>query len=257
MDGLDEASEKSAFGRERRRLMDEDDRRITAYHEAGHAVVAACINDRNLPVHKVTIIPRGQSLGSTMFVPTKDILNHSKQSLLNQICWSMGGRIAEELIIGDITSGASGDIKMATKLSRHMVCDWGMSPLGHVAYGENQDHIFLGKEISRSQNYSEQTAREIDQHIGRIVEEQYHRAKEILGSHRAALDGVALALLEYETIEGKHVHEIPEHGKIPSPVEAMLPKTKGDKGDKGGKAIAQEQSDKVFEQSVAPSGVPA
>ncbi len=215
---LDEAREKISYGRERPRLMDEEDRRITAYHEAGHAVVAACIKDKNLPVHKVTIIPRGQSLGSTMFLPKKDILNHSKQGLLNQLCWSMGGRIAEELTFGDVTSGASGDIKMATKLARHMVCDWGMSELGPIAYGENQDHIFLGKEISRNQNYSPETAMRIDAQISAFVEAGYTRAKQLLELHKEALAKVAEALLQYETIEGRHVDEILEFGSMRSPV---------------------------------------
>ena len=117
--------------------------------------MAALIGDKDLPVHKVSIIPRGQSLGSTMFIPKKDILNHQKKRVANQICTLMGGRVSEEVVFDDITSGASQDIKMATEIARHMVCDWGMSGMGPVAYGENQDHIFLGKEITRDQNYSE------------------------------------------------------------------------------------------------------
>lgn len=215
---LDEARDKIAYGRERRRLMDDDDKKITAYHEAGHALVQAIVDDGHLPVHKVTIIPRGQSLGSTMFMPKKDILNHARKRLLNQICCAMGGRVAEELVLGEITSGAAGDIKMATKIARHMVCDWGMSPLGPVAYGDNQDHIFLGKEISRSQNYSEQTALRIDTEIRTIVDEQYARARDIIEEYRESLEGIAKALLEYETIEGHHVHEIIRTGAIQSEV---------------------------------------
>ena len=218
MSDLDEAREKIAFGRERRRLMDDDDKRITAYHEAGHALVAAVIDDEQLPIHKVTIIPRGQSLGSTMFMPTKDILNHARKRVLNQICWAMGGRVAEEMEFDDITSGAAGDIKMATKLARHMVCDWGMSDLGPVAFGENQDHVFLGREISRSQNYSENTAFQIDAAIRRIIDEQYERAVQITEKRRDELECIAQALLEYETIEGKHVHEVLEYGEIRSAV---------------------------------------
>ena len=218
MSDLDEAREKIAFGRERRRLMDDDDKRITAYHEAGHALVAAVIDDEQLPIHKVTIIPRGQSLGSTMFMPTKDILNHARKRILNQICWAMGGRVAEEMKFDDITSGAAGDIKMATKLARHMVCDWGMSDLGPVAFGENQDHVFLGKEISRTQNYSENTALQIDAAIRRIIDEQYERAVQITEKRRGQLECIAQALLEYETIEGKHIHEVLKYGEIRSAV---------------------------------------
>ena len=218
IEDIDEARDKISFGRERRKLMDDEDRKITAYHEAGHAIVQAVVDDGYLPVHKVTIIPRGQSLGSTMFMPKKDILNHSKRRLFNQICCGMGGRCAEEIIMGDITSGASGDIKMVTKTARHMVCDWGMTDLGPVAYGENKDHVFLGQEIQRSQNYSEATAIEIDRKIHAIVSEQHQRALDILNEHKEALDVCAKALLEHETIDGKHVYEILEHGEIRSPI---------------------------------------
>lgn len=234
MQDIDDARDKIAYGRERRRLMDDEDKKITAYHEAGHALIQVAIDDNYLPVHKVTIIPRGQSLGSTMFIPKKDILNQQKQRVLNQICCAMGGRIAEELAIGDITSGASGDIKMATKLARHMICDWGMSSLGLIALGENQDHIFLGKEITRTQNYSEQTAELIDKEIHNIVQSQYIRGRKIIEEHRKELEVIARALIEFETIEGKHVKEIFEFGEIKSPVIAFRYKghTDVDKSEK-------------------------
>ncbi|MDR2735490.1 MAG: ATP-dependent zinc metalloprotease FtsH [Puniceicoccales bacterium] len=215
---IDEARDKIYFGRERKKLMDKKDKLIIAYHEAGHAIVQAVIDDGNLPVHKVTIIPRGQSLGSTMFMPKKDILNHSKANLLNQICCSMGGRVAEELEFSEITSGAAGDVKSATKLARHMVCDWGMSPLGPVAYGENQDHIFLGREITRTQNYSEKTAQQIDSEIFKIIDGEYSRAKEILTEKHDYLKKLAEALLRYETIEGRLVYELVKHGEFKSRV---------------------------------------
>jgi len=262
MQDIDEARDKISFGRERRKLMDDEDRKITAYHEAGHALVQAVVDDGHMPVHKVTIIPRGQSLGSTMFMPKKDLLNHSKRRLFNQICCGMGGRAAEEIVMGDITSGASGDIRMVTKTARHMVCDWGMTELGPVAYGENKDHVFLGQEVARTQNYSEQTAQKIDNAIHAIVEQEYKRALEILKEHRKALDVCAEALLEHETIDGKHVHEILEYGEIRSPIvkrviaepdepeeeeEAEEPKKKSKKDDgKGG--LAGEE---------APAGAPA
>ncbi len=215
---IEEAREKVFYGRERRRLMDDEDRKITAWHEAGHALVQALLGDDEMAIHKVTILPRGSSLGSTMFVPKKEILNYSQRRVLNQICMAMGGRVAEEIQFSDITSGAYGDIRMATKMARHMVCDWGMSPLGPVAYGENQEELFLGREITRTQNYSEETAREIDTYIKKIVEEQYERAKSLMLSRKDALDKIAEALLKYETIEGRHVLEIVEHGDIQSTV---------------------------------------
>ena len=208
---------KSRLAEKEEVAMDEEDRKIIAYHEAGHAIVQAKIDDGLLPIHKVTIIPRGQSLGSTMFTPKKDILNHSKRRVLNQVCCAMG-RAAEEIEIGDITSGAAGDIRMATNIARSMVCDWGMSELGMISFGDKQDQVFLGKELSRAQNYSEETAQKIDIAIKTIIDDQYNRARKILEDHIDALHASAEALLEHETIEGKHIHEILEQGKIISPI---------------------------------------
>ena len=220
---VDDAREKVQFGRERRRVMDEGEKKLTAYHEAGHALVTAILDDGLLPVHKVTIIPRGGSLGSTMYIPRKDILTQEKKRLEARIAIGCAGRIAEELVLSDISSGASGDIRMVTKIARAMVCDWGMSPLGMIAYGESNDTVFLGREITRSQHYSEETARKIDAEITRIINEQYVRATELISAHRPALDKIAEALLEYETIEGKHVMEILQTGAISSPVIRELP----------------------------------
>ena len=257
---MDEAREKIAYGRERRRLMDDEDKKIVAYHEAGHAIVQAVIDDGTLPVHKVTIIPRGQSLGSTMMSPSKDILNQSKRRLINQICCSMGGRVAEEIVIGDITTGASGDIKMATKIARKMVCDWGMSPMGPVAFGENQDHIFLGKEIARDQNYSEKTAQLIDVEIRQLIEGQYQRARDILLDKRSALDLLAESLLKHETLDGIHVKEILEHGEIRSPIHVRPPSPNPSDDEEDGKpkkAAGKEDKDEVGPEAAAPAGAPA
>lgn len=215
---VDDAREKVQFGRERRRLMDDEEKKLTAYHEAGHALVQAVLDDGHMPVHKVTIIPRGRSLGSTMFIPKKDILTHAKKRMLSQIAMGLGGRIAEELVLGDVSSGAAGDIKQITKIARHMVCDWGMSPLGPVAYGDHHDTVFLGRDIARNENISEETARKIDGEIHRIIDTEYARAKQILESHRSALDKIAEALLEHETLDGKHVLEILNFGEIRSPI---------------------------------------
>lgn len=225
MHDIDDAREKVQFGRERRRIMDDEDKKIVAYHEAGHALVSAVVDDGILPVHKVTMIPRGRSLGSTMFIPKKDTYNYAKRRMLSQLATLFGGRIAEEQVLGDITSGASGDIRQATKLARHMVCDWGMSPLGPISYGENHDHVFLGREMGRSETYSPETAKRIDEEVQRIIDEQYNRAADIISGKRDALVKIAEALLEHETIEGKHVMEILEHGEIRSPVhrEIVIP----------------------------------
>jgi cell division protease FtsH len=225
---VDDAREKVQFGRERRRLMDDEEKRLTAYHEAGHALIQAVLDDGHMPVHKVTIIPRGRSLGSTMFIPKKDILTHAKKRMMSQICMGLGGRIAEELVLGDISSGAAGDIKQITKIARAMVCDWGMSPLGPVAFGDHHDTVFLGREITRNELISEETARKIDDEIHRIIDEQYQRARQLISERREALDKIAEALLEHETIDGKHVLEILQFGEIRSPILTPPPlKTDG------------------------------
>ena len=163
--------------------------------------------------------------------------------------------------MGDITSGASGDIRMATKTARHMVCDWGMTDLGPVAYGENKDHIFLGQEIERSQNYSEATAQRIDQMIHDIVEEQYERSLEILKQHRTALDLCAEALLEHETIDGKHVQEILEHGEMRSPVvkrEIAVAEPEAEEPEAETKEPkAKESDDGDLAGESTPAGAPA
>lgn len=256
---IDEARDKIAYGRERRKLMDDEDKKITAYHEAGHALIQAIIDDGYLPIHKVTIIPRGRSLGSTMFMPKKDVLNHARKRVLNQICCAMGGRIAEDLVLGEITSGAAGDIQMATKMSRHMVCDWGMSSkLGQIAFGENQDQVFLGREITRKQNYSELTAQKIDEEIKEIIDSQYKRGHEIIKSHLKELHAIAEALLEHETIEGHHVKEILEFGKIQSEIYSV-PKNNGksDKEDTSSKDKETKEGKADDKSTISLSGMPA
>ena len=257
---LDDAREKISFGTERRRVMDDEDRKIIAYHEAGHAIVQAVVDDGLLPIHKVTIIPRGQSLGSTMFTPKKDILNHSKRRVLNQVCCAMGGRAAEEIEIGDVTSGAAGDIRMATNIARSMVCDWGMSKLGMISFGDKQDQVFLGKELSRAQNYSEETAQKIDYEIKKIIDDQYDRAKKILNDNIEALHKTADALLEHETIEGKHIHEILDKGEITSPIVKSTPLNQKNEESED-KSEEKDDSKKSEKDNLGtgpePMGVPA
>jgi cell division protease FtsH len=223
MTDIDEARDKVLWGRERRRVMDDAEKRLVAWHEAGHAIVQAVLDDGTMPVHKVTIIPRGQSLGSTTYLPTKDILTQPKKKLLNQIAMAMGGRIAEEMVTGDFSNGVYGDLKQATRIARAMVCDYGMSELGPVAMGENQDTVFLGRDITRSQHVSEDTARKIDLAISGILHAQYTRAQQIIADNRGSLDKIGAALLEHETIEGKHVLEIIQHGEIRTPIVSAKP----------------------------------
>ena len=209
------ARDKILYGREHRRMMTEDEKKLIAFHEGGHALIQAETDKGVLPVHKVTIIPRGQSLGSTMFLPERDLLTESRQNLLNRICATLGGRVAEEIVFGEITNGAAGDIAQVTKIARKMVCDWGMSDLGLLALGENQDHIFLGREIAREKHYSDRTAQLIDDEVKRIVDEQYARATKILTEKRPQLDLIAAALMEFETLDGETVYAI-ARGEISS-----------------------------------------
>ena len=219
MISIEEARDKISYGRERRRVMDDKDRATTAYHEAGHALVQVMVDDGTMPLHKVTIIPRGGALGMAMFMPSKDILGRTKTQLLNTICSTMAGRIGEKVFTHDISSGASSDIKSATSMARRMVCEWGMSSLGPVAFGENQQNLFLGREIARTQNISEATLQNIDREIRDIIERQYERAEKLISKHGDAHKKIAEALLEYETLDGVHVKEIIEHGEIRSPID--------------------------------------
>jgi cell division protease FtsH len=222
MSDIEEARDKIAYGRERKKVMDEADLKNTAYHEAGHAVVQALIDDGALPLHKVTIIPRGRALGMAMLMPTKEILGYSRKRLLDYICMAMAGRIGEKVISGEISNGASSDIKQATRFARQMVCDWGMSDLGPIAFGENSDTVFLGREISRTQNHSDATARRIDEAISAIVQEQYVRAEKLIADNADAHRKIAEALLQYETLDGVHVMEILKTGSIQTPIAGSV-----------------------------------
>ncbi len=211
---LEEARDKVRWGRERRsRLPDEHERRLTAYHEAGHAVVMQVAGAE--PLHKVTIIPRGQSLGATMQLPERDRYTESRSKLLKMIQGLMAGRAAEEIVFGDVTTGAQMDFRQATHIARMMVCEWGMSEaLGPQTYLEREELLFLGREISRTQTYSEETARRIDAEVHRILTECYAEARRILTEHNAALHTVARELLARETLEGQDVADIVQHGRI-------------------------------------------
>jgi cell division protease FtsH len=209
-DDLDEARDKVRFGRQKKsRVMVEEDRRVTAYHEAGHAVVAAELKDVVEPVHKVTIIPRGMALGATMQLPERDKYHHRKKELLGVLTMLFGGRVAEEIFCDDISGGAANDIERATDIARAMVCSWGMSDaLGPMALGERRGEVFLGDELLRSKNYSEATSEAIDREVRTILDRCHDRAVEILERHRPAVEQVAEALLRYETISGDEVRSM-------------------------------------------------
>ena len=218
MPELEEARDKVRWGRERRSLaMTDEDKKFTAWHEAGHALVNVVLEHTH-PLHKVTIIPRGQALGSTMYLPKDDILSRKRKEMLDLICVTMAGRIAEEVISDDISSGAAGDIQQATGMARAMVCNWGMSDkLGMVQYGGDSEYVFLGREMARSKDYSESTAQEIDTEVRRIIDESFRRARGIIETHRDKLELIAKALLEFETLEGSQVEDIVRTGTFTPP----------------------------------------
>jgi cell division protease FtsH len=204
--------------RERRSLaMTDEDKKFTAWHEAGHALVNVMLEHTH-PLHKVTIIPRGQSLGSTMSLPKSDVLNRRRKEMLDMLAVMMAGRIAEEIVSGDISTGAAGDIQQATSTARAMVMQWGMSDkLGMVQYGDDDEYIFLGREMGRTKVYSEFTAQEIDGEVKRIIDEAYQTAKNIINANLDKLELIAKTLLEFETLDGQQVAEIVRTGKFTPP----------------------------------------
>ncbi len=206
---LDEARDKILMGLERTNfVMDDQERKIVSYHETGHALVAATLPTSD-PLHKVTIIPRDNSMGVTQQLPERDKYLYSKSYILDRIAVMLGGRAAEETFIGDITSGAENDLKEATKLARKMVLDWGMSDrLPNLSYGDDRQHVFLGEDLARGREYSEKTAREVDEEIKSILDRAYIKAVEILKEKSAAFKRVAEALLEKEELGGKEILEL-------------------------------------------------
>ncbi len=208
MEDLEEARDKVRWGKERRsRAIDERDRRVTAFHEAGHTLVGL-LCENAVPLHKVTIVPRGTAfLGATMQLPKKERFTHTKKELEDHLAVLMGGRTAEELIFGDISSGAAMDIRQATDLARKMVCQWGMSEkLGPLNLSGREDHIFLGRDIVRSEAVSERTAREIDKEIARFVREAHQRALDLLTENRDKLELLGRVLLEKETLTAEQIN---------------------------------------------------
>ena len=211
MSDIEEAKDKVMMGAERRSMvMTEDEKKLTAYHEGGHAIVA--LNEKaSDPIHKATIIPRGRALGMVMRLPERDQLSVTREKMYSDIAVAMGGRIAEEIIFGHdkVTSGASSDIDMATKMAKNMVTRYGMSKeLGPLAYGENEDEVFLGRQIARQQHMSEETAKKVDSEVKKIVEKGYERAKQVLTEKIDDLHKLAKALLVYETLTGDEIRDL-------------------------------------------------
>ncbi|HWT88455.1 MAG TPA: ATP-dependent zinc metalloprotease FtsH [Candidatus Angelobacter sp.] len=209
------SKDKVLMGVERKSMiLSDEEKKNTAYHEAGHALVAAKTRGAD-PVHKVTIIPRGMALGLTMQLPTDDKHSYSKEHLEAMLAVLMGGRTAEELFLGYITTGAGNDIERATDIARNMVCEWGMSELGPLAFGKKEEAIFLGREIAQHRDFSEDTAVQIDKEVKRIVSHAYDSAKKLLESNRETLESIAKALLEREVLDANEVRLLMEGKDLP------------------------------------------
>jgi cell division protease FtsH len=260
MEDFEYAKDKVMMGVERKTLMlTDEEKEVTAFHEAGHALVAAFTPGTD-PLHKVTIIPRGQALGLTVQLPTEDKHTYKKRFVENQIAILMGGRIAEELTQGDITTGAGNDIERATDMARQMVCNWGMSNLGPLSLGTKDEPVFLGREFAQRSDYSPDTALRIDEEIARIVKEGYAAATKILTEHREVLDRLSGVLLEKESMEGHEIYRIifemtgQKFGPIDAP-KRRQPEIASKEDTGGGQGATEEQ---VESESALPGdGLPS
>jgi cell division protease FtsH len=251
MSDLDEARDKVAWGREKKsRVMEEAERWVTAYHETGHAILGYLLPECDKP-SKVTIIPRGRALGLTIAVPDKDVYSLSRKQLLGRIKVMYGGRIAEQMFTGDITTGAKSDIEQATQLVRKMVCEWGMSEkLGPIKYAEDDESVFLGRELGHRQAHSDATAIQIDEEVRRIVDQCYREGDELLQQHREQIETVAKALMEHEVLSGDELDTVMKTGKVGRRIPArqvatrLLPSAKKPipKQDETGQALGNSPS---------------
>jgi cell division protease FtsH len=237
-------------------VLDEADRWVTAYHEAGHALLGYLVPDVDKP-HKVTIIPRGPSLGATHFLPSKDVYNRTSKELIGQIKVAYGGRIAEEMFIGDISTGAKGDIDQASTIARKMVCEWGMSEkLGPIKYQEDEETVFLGREITKTQFHSPDTLRLIDQEVRLIIDGAYVAAHSVIETHRSEIERIAQALMEYEAISGEELAALVKDGKLPGdrkPIKQVAPRAVRSKEE----PAKQEPDSAVLPGGDAPMPSPA
>jgi cell division protease FtsH len=209
MQDLEDAKDKVLMGAERKSMIiSDDEKKTTAYHEAGHTLIAKLLPNTD-PIHKVTIIPRGRALGLTQQLPLDDKHTYTKEYLLNNICILMGGRIAEEIALNTQTTGASNDIERATEIARKMICEYGMNEkLGPLSFGKKEEEIFLGREISQHRDYSEETAQKIDQEVNNLIDVSYKKSHKLISNNLTILNNLAKALLEKETLNGHEIDKI-------------------------------------------------
>ena len=240
MEEFELAKDKVLMGAERRSIvMPENERMNTAYHESGHTVVAKVLSEYTDPVHKVTIIPRGRALGVTMQLPEEDRYSHNREYLSARIAVLMGGRIAEEIFMEQMTTGAANDFEHATDLAQKMVQRWGMRDrLGPRVYGDNDSEVFLGRDMVTHRNLSNATAEEVDKEVSRIIEEQYDRARSIIEEHRQIIETMTKNLLEWETLESDQIEQIMAGGepRPPAPSSDGDPPTTDSDAESGGAA---------------------
>ncbi len=233
------AKDKVLMGAERKSmLLTDEEKRVTAYHEAGHALVSI-LREHSDPIHKVTIIPRGMALGVTVYLPD-DRHNYTREYLETRLATAYGGRVAEEIFLNQMSTGAGSDIETATDLARRMVCEYGMSRLGPLTFGKKEEQIFLGREIAQHRDFSEETARQIDQEVRRLIDEAYQSARTILESNQDAMHRIAAALLERETIDADEVKLLLEGKELP-PIRSVLA-SPSDSGSGGGQQVLKPES---------------
>ncbi|WP_333708456.1 ATP-dependent metallopeptidase FtsH/Yme1/Tma family protein, partial [Ottowia beijingensis] len=233
MQDFEKAKDKILMGPERKSMvMPEEERRNTAYHESGHALIGKLLPKCD-PVHKVTIIPRGRALGVTMSLPEQDRYSYDKEYMLNQISMLFGGRIAEEVFMNQMTTGASNDFERATNLARDMVMKYGMSEaLGPMVYAENEGEVFLGRSVTKTTNISEETMQKVDAEVRRIIDEQYALARKLIEDNQDKMHAMAKALLDWETIDGEQLDDIMA-GRAPRPPRDFTPRTPSSGGSGG------------------------
>jgi cell division protease FtsH len=246
MSHFERAKDKLMMGAERRSMvMSEAEKKLTAYHEAGHAILGKLMPAHD-PVYKVTIIPRGRALGVTMFLPEGDRYSMNKEEIHSKLCSTYGGRIAEELIFGadKVTNGASSDIEYATRLARMAVTQWGLSRLGPVRFGEHEEEVFLGRSVTQTRGTSEETSRQIDAEVRRMLDEAYDHARATLAANMDKLHTMADALIKYETIDATQIDAIMDNREVPPPSDWS-------EGDGGSSAAPKPQA------PVGPTTTPA
>ena len=233
------AKDKVLMGAERKSmLLTDEEKRVTAYHEAGHALVSY-LREHSDPIHKVTIIPRGMALGVTVYLPD-DRHNYTREYLETRLATAYGGRVAEEIFLNQMSTGAGSDIETATDLARRMVCEYGMSRLGPLTFGKKEEQIFLGREIAQHRDFSEETARQIDLEVRRLIDDAYQSAHAIVEANKDAMHRIAAALLERETIDAEEVRMLIEGKELP-PIRSVLA-SPSDSGGSGGQQVLKPES---------------